>query len=272
MRHGLFFPAFDVLSDARLVADVAREAEDAGWDGVFLWDHLLYAAPVEQIADPWITLTAVALATSRIEIGLMVTPLSRRRPAIVARQAVTIDRISNGRLILGFGLGDDGQVREMSALGEEPDPRARAARLDEGLDVLTRLLSGEAVAHAGTHYTADGVRFRPTAARPGGIPIWLAARYPNRAPMRRAARYDGLFTIELTEPAQVTAVRETLAAERGDLTGFDVVCQGQAGIDPRPWDDAGATWWLTQCGPYRMDIGEVRRVVSAGPPVNGAKP
>ena len=271
MKHGLFFPAFDVLSDARLVADVAREAEDAGWDGVFLWDHLLYAAPVEQIADPWITLTAVALATSRVEIGLMVTPLSRRRPAIVARQAVTIDRLSGGRLILGFGLGDDGEVREMSALGEEADPKARAVRLDEALRVLTGLLSGEELAHNGSHYTADGVRFLPTPARTGGIPIWLAARYPNRAPMRRAARYDGLFTIELSEPEQVTAVRETLAAERGDLAGFDVVCQGLPGVDPRPWEAAGATWWLTQCGPYRMDIGEVRRIVAAGPPTNGAK-
>lgn len=264
MRHGLFFPAFDALSDPGVVVEVAVRAEAAGWDGVFLWDHLLYEG-IERIADPWIVLAAVATATQRLQLGTMVTPLTRRRPSVLARQAVTLDQLSGGRLILGFGLGDDGRVRELSSFGEVADPRIRAARLDEGLAVLTALLSGDEVSHSGAHHTAEGVRFSPTAARPGGIPIWLAARWPNRAPMRRAARYDGLFTIQLNDPADVVAVRERVRSERGNLDGFEIVCQGGPEVDPAPWEAAGATWWLTQYGPYDVDADELLRLAGAGP-------
>ena len=118
-RRGLFLPPFDVLADPALVAELAAEAEEAGWDGVFVWDHLLYADPVREIADPWICCAAIAVATSRIQLGPMVTPLSRRRPQVLARQAASLDRLSGGRLVLGFGLGDDGRVGELSRFGEE---------------------------------------------------------------------------------------------------------------------------------------------------------
>jgi alkanesulfonate monooxygenase SsuD/methylene tetrahydromethanopterin reductase-like flavin-dependent oxidoreductase (luciferase family) len=266
MRHGLFFPAFDVLSEPRPVADLAALAESAGWDGVFLWDHMLYSPPVRQIADPWITLAAVAMSTSRIQIGVMVTPLSRRRPAVLARQAVTLDRLSAGRLTLGFGLGDDGgRTRELSRLGEEADPRLRAGMLDEGLSVLTRLLSGDLVTHTGRHFVADGVRFLPTPVRPEGVPIWIAACWPNRAPMRRAASYDGVFVIQLSEPGDVQQIRDVIAERRDSLDGFDLVVQGTPEDDPAPWAAAGATWFLTQLGPYDMDLDAVRAVIEAGP-------
>ena len=194
-RRGLFLPPFDVLADPRLVAELAVEAEDAGWDGVFVWDHLLYSAPVTAISDPWICCAAIAAATSRIEFGPMVTPLTRRRPQVLARQAAALDQLSDGRLVLGFGLGDDGRVGELSRFGEEVEPKARAARLDEGLELLRRLLSGGDVDHDGTHFAARGVEFQPSATRPGGIPFWIGGRWPNAAPLRRAARYDGAFVI-----------------------------------------------------------------------------
>ncbi len=268
-RRGLFLPPFDVLADPGLVADLAVEAEEAGWDGVFVWDHLLYAEPVREIADPWICCAAIAARTSRIQFGPMVTPLARRRVQVLARQAVSLDRLSGGRLVLGFGLGDDGRVGELSRFGEETDAKARAAQLDEGLLVLRQLLSGEPVDHDGPYVPARGVQFLPTATRPGGIPFWIGGRWPNRPPLRRAARHEGLFVISVEEPADLTAARtflaETRAAQGRGLDDFDVVLQVAPGAAVQPWADVGATWVLTQVGPYHLDLEAVRDLVRAGP-------
>jgi alkanesulfonate monooxygenase SsuD/methylene tetrahydromethanopterin reductase-like flavin-dependent oxidoreductase (luciferase family) len=265
-RRGLFLPPFDVLADPRLVAELAVEAEEVGWDGVFLWDHLLYADPVTAISDPWTCCAAIAVRTSRIQFGPMVTPLTRRRPQVLARQAAALDQLSGGRLVLGFGLGDDGRVGELSRFDEELEPRVRAARLDEGLELLRRLLSGAEVDHDGTHFTARGVQFLPPATRPGGIPFWIGGRWPNAAPLRRAARHEGAFVISVPGPAGLAQVRETVAAARADgLAGFDVVVDLPVGEDAQPWAAAGATWVLTRLGPYDLDLAEVRRVVRAGP-------
>jgi alkanesulfonate monooxygenase SsuD/methylene tetrahydromethanopterin reductase-like flavin-dependent oxidoreductase (luciferase family) len=265
MNHGLFVPAFDTLADPALLAHLAAQAEAAGWDGMFLWDHLLYADPVVEILDPWICLAAMAVATERIRLGPMVTPLSRRRPAVVARQAVTLDLLAQGRLILGFGLGDDGRTREMSRLGEEADPMVRAGQLDEGLEVLEALLSGVTVDHHGPHYVADGVSFRPPAPRSGKIPIWIGARWPNRAPLRRAARHDGVFAIQVGTPEALVRLRQVVTDAGARRDGFDVVVQGAPEDDPAPWEEAGATWWLTQLGPYHLELSEVGAVIQAGP-------
>src|SRR5918996_3575707 len=194
MRRGVFLPIFDELADP---ATLAVRAEARGWDGVFLWDHVLYRPPVAAVTDPWIALAAIAAATDRIEIGPMVTPLARRRPWIVARQAVALDHLSGGRFVLGLGLGLDTSGGELSRFGEEIDDRRRAVMLDEGLDVLTGLLSGEPVDHDGDAYRIDGARFLPTPVRPGGMPIWLAARWPRgargrgrRSPPARRDDYD----------------------------------------------------------------------------------
>ena len=263
-RRGLFLPPFDALADPATVAELAASAEAAGWDGVFVWDHLLYSEPVREISDPWICLAAIAAATSRIALGPMVTPLPRRRPAVLARQAVTLDRLSGGRLILGFGIGDDGGVGELSRLGEEADARRRGAALTEGLQVLTALLSGEEVRHRGEHYVVDGVRFAPTPVRESGIPIWLASRWPNRGPVRRAAGYDGLFPIGLNRPEDLQTLREWVAADRTRGGPFDLVVEAPPGEDPAPWARAGATWFLTRLGPYRLELDAVRAVIAAG--------
>ena len=258
-RRGLFVAPFDALADPRVVGDLAAEAEAAGWDGFFVWDHLQYGDRVTEIADPWTCCAAVAMRTERLVFGPMVTPLARRRPQVLARQAASLAVLSGGRFVLGLGLGDD-WVGEFSAFGDEPDPRTRGRMLDEGLVVLRGLLSGEPVDHAGEHHVARDVRFRPAPA----VPIWLAGRFGNRAPLRRAARYDGFFVIGLDGPGDLDEVTTALA-EHDPAPGFEVVVDLQPGQDPRDWTGRGASWVLTRVGPFDLDLAAVRRVVAAGP-------
>ncbi len=265
LRQGLFLPAFDGIADPHRLVQLALDAESVGWDGFFLWDHLLYDGGVTEILDPYIALAAIASATTTMQIGPMVTPLVRRRPQIVARQAVALDLLSNGRLVLGLGLGDDGDVGELARFGEIIDPVDRGRALSEGLEVLRGLLSGENVLHVGEHYRAEGVTFRPTALREGGIPIWLAARWPNMAPLRRAAHYDGAFVISMRDPEDVIQLRAHLESFGADLERFDVVVSGFIGDDPTPWAWAGVDWFLNWIGPYNLDFDEVRKMIAAGP-------
>lgn len=266
MRCAVFVPPFDELADPRVVAELAAQAEEHGWDGFFVWDHIAYRRPVQSLADPWVVLAAVALATERLRIGPMVTPLPRRRPAVVARQTATLDLLSRGRLVLGVGIGGDGS-RELSATGEQTDDRARGAMLDEHLAVLAAAWSGEPVQHRGEHYVVDDVRFLPTPSQRPGPPVWVALRYGNRAPLRRAARHDGAFPIEVDQPEQLAALATDLAELRGDDPGpFDLVVGGAPGVDPRPFRDAGATWW-TVSFPVTTTVEQVRGAVRDGPPV-----
>ena len=272
MRTGLFLPIFGELADPRTVADLATRAEEAGWDGVFVWDHVLYRPPVTEVADPWITLAAIATATERVRIGPIVTPLARRRPQIVARQCTSLDLLSGGRMVFGAGLGLDSSGGELSRFGEELDDRRRAAMLDEALGLLDVLWSGDEVHHTGEHYRADGVRFLPRPVQRPRIPVWLAGRYPNRAPMRRAARFEGAFPIGLDSADQLAEMIEILRTERGEagLEGFDVVVEGSDGSDPAPFAAAGATWWLAEFDAFTVDAATVRGVIDAGPPVNSS--
>lgn len=258
-RRGLFVAPFDALADPRVVGDLAAAAEGAGWDGFFVWDHLLYGERVKAIADVWTCCAAVALRTERLLFGPMVTPLPRRRPQVLARQAASLAVLSGGRFVLGLGLGDD-WVGEFSAFGDEPDPKVRGRMLDEGLEVLAGLLSGDGIEHDGAHYAARGVRFHPAPT----VPIWLAGRFGNQAPLRRAAHYDGFFVIGLERPDDVDVVTGDLAAQ-SPAAGFDVVIDLQPEQDVAPWVDRGATWVLTRIGPYDLDLAEVQRIVEAGP-------
>ena len=158
---GLYFPLFDELADPALVARLTAEAEEAGWDGVFVWDHVRWREPVVDVADTQIALAAIAAATERIRVGPMVTPLARRRPAKVARETATLDHLSGGRLTFGVGLGSDEFGSEYTITGEELDGRTRAAMLDEALEILQAAWSGELVRHRGEHYTVDAMRFLP---------------------------------------------------------------------------------------------------------------
>jgi alkanesulfonate monooxygenase SsuD/methylene tetrahydromethanopterin reductase-like flavin-dependent oxidoreductase (luciferase family) len=242
-RRAIFVAPFDELSEPALVAELAARAERRGWHGFFLWDHIAYLPPVSAIADPWITLAAVAAATRRVLIGPLVTPLPRRRPHQLARETVTLDRLSGGRLIFGVGLGSDrtGEF-DPERFGEEGDPRARARLLDDGLDRLLAYWDGE---------------FEPRPVQRPRIPVWVAARWPHRRPLRRAARFDGLFPIDLPHPEALAE----LAAETKALRGpgdFDLVVTNPLGTDPRPWAAAGATWCLTgfEPQPTRAEVEE----------------
>lgn len=258
-RRALFVAPFDALADPRVIGDLAAAAETAGWDGFFVWDHLQYGDRVSAIADVWTCCAAVAMRTERLLFGPMVTPLPRRRTQVLARQASSLAVLSGGRFVLGLGLGDD-WVGEFSAFGDEPDPKVRGRMLDEGLQVLTGLLSGEPVDHDGAHFAARDVRFRPAPT----VPIWLAGRYGNQAPLRRAARFDGFFVIGLDEPDDMEQV-SALLAEHSPTPGFELVVDLRPEQDAGAWLDRDATWVLTRIGPFDLDLGEVRRIVEAGP-------
>jgi alkanesulfonate monooxygenase SsuD/methylene tetrahydromethanopterin reductase-like flavin-dependent oxidoreductase (luciferase family) len=258
IRSALWFPLFDELADPAVVVQLAVEAEERGWDGVFVWDHTRWRAPISAVAEAWITLAAVAAATERIRIGPMVTPLARRRPVQLARETVTLDLLSAGRLILGVGLGSDRFGGEYSLFGEETDDRRRAAMLDESLTILTEAWTGEPVQHHGEHYTVDGVQFLPTPAQ-DRIPIWVAGFPGKRVPLRRAARYDGYFPVNLAHPDQLAESMATLGP------GYDVAVAQPAGTDLAPYVEAGATWWLTDFEPDEVSVDAVRGVLRDGP-------
>jgi alkanesulfonate monooxygenase SsuD/methylene tetrahydromethanopterin reductase-like flavin-dependent oxidoreductase (luciferase family) len=249
-RRAIFVAPFEELSEPALVAELAAKAERRGWDGFFVWDHVAYAAPVRALADPWVTLAAIATQTERLKIGPLVTPIPRRRPHQLARETVTLDRLSGGRLVLGVGLGS-GVTGEFDPdrFSEEGNPRARAKLLDDGLERLLAYWDGE---------------FEPRPVQRPRIPIWVAARWPRRRPLRRAARYEGLFPIDLPGPEALAQLADELRTMRKDDRPFDLVAESPAGTDPQPWADAGATWCLTGFGrqPTRA---EVEEAIEAGP-------
>lgn len=272
MQHALFLPIFGELANPAVVAQLAAEAEETGWDGVFVWDHIAYSAPVSAIADPWITLSAVACATERLRLGPMVTPVPRRRPVKLAREAVTLDALSGGRFTLGVGIGDDG-AREFSGTGDETERKIRGAMLDEALDVLTAAWSGTEVHHYGPHYVLDGLSILPRPIQLPHPPVWVAMRYGNRAPLRRAARHDGAFPIGVQSPDQlaevvheIEEVRRNLVPSPGADRAFDVAVTGKPGDDCRPYAAAGGTWWMVSFSPYDVGAAEVRAVLRDGPP------
>jgi len=266
MRSALWFPAFDELADPATVAGLAAEAEEFGWHGFFLWDQVSWPDPVRLVADPWITLAAVATATERLRLGPMVTPVARRRPVKLARETATLDRLSGGRLTLGVGLGSDRYAREFSRTGEETDDRARAAMLDETLGILAAAWSGEPVHHRGAHYTVDGIRFLPRPVQRPGVPVWAAGYAGNARPLRRAAQHDGYFPIELAHPEQLAGIAATIAELRSDATGpFDIAVALAPGADPAPYAKAGATWWMPDFEPATLSLDLVRGVLRDGP-------
>ena len=214
MRPGLFLPMFDELADPAIIARLSAEAEEAGWHGVFVWDHVLWRHPVLAVADPWITLAAIATATERVRVGPMVTPLARRRPVKVARETATLDLLSGGRLTLGVCLGSDQFGSEFSITGEELDEWRRAPMLDEWLSILTAAWSGQPVHYRGEHYTVDGMRFLPRPVQRPGVPVWVAGFYGKPRPMRRAARYQGYIPVNLEYPGQLAQIVADLTALR----------------------------------------------------------
>jgi alkanesulfonate monooxygenase SsuD/methylene tetrahydromethanopterin reductase-like flavin-dependent oxidoreductase (luciferase family) len=285
VRFSVNIPNFGDFADARTVAKVAAAAEAAGWDALFVWDHVVHDKQLRAglpFGDQWMLLAAAALATSRLRLGPLVTPVPRRRPEQVARQVATLDALSNGRVIFGAGLGgpiDD----EFGSFGDTTDPVVLAERLDEGLQLLDRYWSGETVDHQGRHYRVRRTALLPVTVQRPRPPVWIAGYWPNRRPMRRAAEWDGAVPLfesarhgESPSPDEVRDLVGYIAAHRGDRAGepFEIVVGGVS--DPSDTggrisslQDAGATWWderQVQGNPdhYRADA--VLRRVEAGPP------
>src|SRR3954452_12885045 len=197
-RRAIFVAPFDELADPRLLAALAADAESRGWDGFFLWDHIVYSAPTRAVLDPWIVMAAIAMVTDTIITGPLVTPLSRRRPHKLARECVTLEHLAQGRFVLGVGLGSD-RHGELSPFGDVADPREQARLLDDALTKIQGYWSGT---------------FLPGPLQVPRIPIWAGARWPARRPVRRAARLDGLFPVEVPEPAALAELGAEIAAQR----------------------------------------------------------
>jgi alkanesulfonate monooxygenase SsuD/methylene tetrahydromethanopterin reductase-like flavin-dependent oxidoreductase (luciferase family) len=274
VRYALNLPSGGVCGDPRVLAEFARVAEDAGWDAILLEDYIVYQGHQDwPTCDIWVGLAAMALATERIRIGTEVTPLPRRRPWKLARETVSIDHLSNGRLILGVGSGDVNDPG-FTHVGEVTDARERAERLDEALDVLTGLWSGEPFSYDGTHYQVREVTFLPRPVQSPRIPIWVGGALPNRGPMRRAARWDGACLYRdgrHPAPADVQDLLAVVAGERRSDAPFDVVVGGRARSDD--WEQerattrslvaAGATWWLEWIRP--AEYAAMREAITHGP-------
>jgi alkanesulfonate monooxygenase SsuD/methylene tetrahydromethanopterin reductase-like flavin-dependent oxidoreductase (luciferase family) len=265
LRSALWLPLFDDLANPKVVARLAADAEAAGWDGCFVWDQLCWRAPVRQVADPWIALTAIATATERLRLGPMVSPLPRRRPAKVARETATLDRLSDGRLTLGVGLGSDRFGGELSKTGEQLDDRRRGQMLNESLAILAAAWSGEPVHHRGEHYTVDDIEFLPRPVQEPGVPVWAAGFPGNVRPIRRATRLDGFFPANLEHPDQLAEVVATITDLRMGKTGaYDIAIGLPFDADPLPYAAVGATWWLPEFPPG-VPLDTVRGVLRDGP-------
>ena len=283
MRFSINIPNFGDFADARTVARVASAAEQAGWDALFVWDHVVHdkrARAGTPFGDPWVLLTAAALATSRIRLGTLVTPVARRRPEQLARQVATLDGLSGGRVIFGAGLG--GPIEdEFGSFGETTDPVVLAERLDEGLDLLARYWSGEQVNHDGRHYRVREVTLLPGTVQQPRPPVWIGGFWPHRRPFRRAARWDGVVPLFTTarhgEVPPVDQVRDVVDYVGRHRDGpFEVVLGGVTPGDPAraaevigPLAEAGATWWderQLQAGDGLDRLGPVLRRVEQGPP------
>ena len=276
MQYGFIIPGGDIHT----IIEMAHEAEEAGWDGVFYWDGICIegAGPMY---DAWATLAAIAMRTSRVRIGAVLTPPSRRRPWKLARETVTVDHLSNGRLVFPVGLGalDDGGFTKV---GEATGRRERAELLDESLEIITGLWSGQPFSFHGEHFQVEEMTFLPPPVQSPRIPIWVVGAWPRAKSMQRVLRYDGLLPTKLNAdgsmaevtPADLQAMQAYIADHRSLKRPFDIVWEGetpaddreQAGEIVRPWAEAGATWWMEARwgNPTRLDESWAR--IRQGPP------
>jgi Luciferase-like monooxygenase len=279
LRYGLELPNGGV-DDVRGLVELGRLAEQAGWDGVFMEDHVIHHnGPDAPTYDPWMLLTGIALGTERVRLGPMVTPLARRRPWKVAREAVTLDYLSNGRVILGVGLGDTRHDEGIAGVGEVTDDRRRAVMLDEALDVVAGLWSGLPFSYTGQHFQIHDVTFSPPPLQQPRIPIWVGGKWPLKGPMERAARWDGFHGHKvhgsdepfLLSPADVEELKTFVASRRPSATPFDIAMGGASRGDDwegerdvmRSLAEAGATWWIEYIPPD--SLATMRAVVERGP-------
>ena len=268
MRYGIEVVPFGEYAEPAPVVELAVAAEAAGWNALCIWDHCHFWGGV---GDPWVTLTAVAAATSRLRLVTDVVPVPRYRPHLLARTLHALDAFSGGRVTLGAGLG----VKEdLDPLGDHAEDRTRAAMTDEALDLITRWCLGETVQHDGEHYRSDGTQIAARAVQDPRMPVWIGGW--SRPALRRAARWDGWIMSAIDERQTVWFGPDRLAEavgylrEQGAGPGFDVAVNGTTPADGSPlpgeYAEAGATWWFESVFGLRGSHAEMLQRVSAGPP------
>lgn len=269
MQFGLDVPTTAEYADPLALAQLASAAEASGWDGFFIWDVL-------DGIDPWIALTAIALQTKRIRIGLMVLPLARHQPWLVAKRLAALDHLSAGRIVCTVGLGF--QEADFSSFGAPSDPRIRAAQLDEGLALLDVLWTGTSISYSGTHYSLSNVTITPKPLQSPRIPLWVAGGWPHRRPFRRAAQWDGICFMSINAVTKTWLSVEEFHAGlsyiqhyRGVQAPFDVIMSGDTSGDRaaaiakvRAYGQAGATWWVEEG--LGWSLAEFGEHVLQGPP------
>ena len=276
IRYAVGLPNVGGFGDPRLLVEFAVLAEESGWDGVYLWDHILYHDPAWPVANPIVTAGAIAAVTRRIRLIVMHV-MPRRRAQVVARESVTLDTLSGGRLTLAAAIGS--MDREYAGFGESPSLPARGAALDAALEDLDRLWTGESVV---VSRGSEPVRMTPAPVQRPRIPIWCGGRWPNRTPLRRAARYDGALPTFVDQRQRVLPVSEFAAATSfiasqrdGGLDGFDIALEGfsdpgAAASVAAPYVGSGLTWWVEALGWWRTPdpadaIAHARTRITASP-------
>jgi len=275
MKFGIYAPNFGkTFGNPKLITELALEAEKSGWDGFFLWDHIIYKEEgFPDIVDPFIALTSVAENTEKIQIGTTVTPLPRRRPWKLARETVTLDILSEGRLILGVGLGGPS---ELSIMNEETNLRTMAKMADEQIEILRGLWSGEDFSYSGRYYSIDKVQFRPRPVQKPGIKIWGAGTWPKKGPFRRAAKLDGVVPLseDYRNPLTPDNYRDMIEymEKHGLRQPYDVV---EISFDATKSDDkqrsildfqdAGVNWWLELVSDWNGSYETIKAIIMQGP-------
>ena len=277
MKFGLHVP---VVKPHELIR-MAEEAEAAGWDGLFPWD-MIWGINV------WVCLAGVAARTSRLRLGPIITPLSRRRPWAVASEVATLDHLSNGRAVLMVGLGAALEAPPnnwFERVGEVTDRKTRAEMLDESLDIITGLWQGQPFSYTGRHYRLQDVDFDLVPVQQPRVPIWCVGAWPRPKSMQRVLRCDGILPGvmkpeggfgELT-PDDIRAIQGYVEANRTLTTPFDIVVEGetpgdnpeQAAVLARQWAEAGVTWWLEDVWATPQQTGGLEGMIQRirqGPP------
>src|SRR5438093_631376 len=257
MRYAYCINGFE---DFNANIDLACVAEQAGWDGFFLPDGLALEVPgygPMPLFDPWVLMGAIAIRTTRIRFGAMITPISRRRPWKVARECVTVDRLSNGRLIFSVGMGAATDDSGFNKVGEAMDIKVRAQRVDEGLEIINGLWKTKPFSFAGEHFRVDNMTMVPGPAQSPRIPIWVVAVWQKPKSMRRALAWDGIIPQRFNDwtpfaPDDIRAIRDYVLEHRTTDTPFDIIAGGaieeknvaRASEHVRAFAEAGATWWV----------------------------
>lgn len=282
MHYGICLPNMGI--DAHAAVSLAQDAEEAGWECVLIWDCIDMGREHAITLDPWMILAAIAITTKRIRIGTIITPLSRRRPWKVARETVTLDHLSKGRLVLPVGLGEvsDGGF---SNVGEQTDRKIRAQLLDESLAIITGLWSGKPFSYDGQHYHIQEMTFVPPPIQTPRIPVWVVGAWKRTKSLQRALHYDGILPAKMNAdgsfidmtPTDVHDLKTYIAEQRSQETPFDIVFEGETPGDDHeqaraivhPYAQAGVTWWLESVWKTPETLGGIegmRKRIQQGPP------